>query len=205
MSWIYTQNFNGLNTADLAGQDDWANTDGQKSLDVQETYKYEGAKAVHYFSADTDMVYDRAIANITDSGLVYIAMMRDGNTDGDISFLVRQAAVGERFEVMMQGNPTGGIIYLHTDEGNITLLDPYVASKWYIIAVEFNMSGTDQCRARINDGSGWSAWTDWKDMLNDGAIIDNIMLRGHQGSFNNYFDLITATNPLSFIPKAINY
>lgn len=178
-AWPYTQNFDGLSTADLTGQDSWSGAD---SYDVQTSVILEGTKSVGNVAAG-EMNIVRAVTT---------------STDGQLRFLHRRADTGTLItKVQIATGAIGGTSAAcainFTDAAAIVIqavsLGAYSADTTYTLDLEYDVS-TDQCRGRVDGG----AWSDWANFDNAQTQITDIRFRNdNSAETGRYWDAIGPT------------
>lgn len=191
--WIYEQKFNTLNTAALNGQDSWS---GDPDFDVQESEKYEGAKAV---SSDVNAVdISRAITG-TSSGTVYIAHRKTANNVYPSTTIALFEGVGIRVGIYFNGD---GKIYVvdntvFTDTGYA-----FSANTWYLIRIDFD-AATNQFTIYIHNGVEWSSAYGPYTVI-DGSMteIDGIKFLQNSANVTAYWDTITPNDPTVVVAVA---
>jgi len=187
--WTYEQNFNGLTTADLTGQDSWS---GSTSFDVQTSVMYEGAKAVSVASG-ADVLISRSVTAIS-AGSVYFAMRITAATQATVNLM---EGANTRINIIFQA-PAGNIGIYDNDFGDYRAIGTYSINQWYVVNVEWdNVAQPGKARARRHDGTSWGAWTSWYTVIGGSYTnIDTIRLRQNNNAANTfYFDTITGTDP----------
>ena len=156
MTWLYTQNFDTLNLADLNGQDFWS---GDVAADVENTTVLQGTQSVGNAAGVETFMTRTVIA--TTSGIVHFRIRKSvSNADTH--------AVG-----FQDGGSTKASINLNS-AGNMVLngsttLQTYSANTNYDIDMQYD-AATDQSRARVDVGT-YSAWTNFHSA---GADFDTI-------------------------------
>ena len=187
-NWTYEQNFNGLSSGNLSGQDEWS---GPRVFYVQDSVTYEGAKAVEIIGGPgTDEWARRDITGISD-GLVYIAMRRNNTDDGNTVVALRDSGT----DVMLVKFDATGYYRIRSDTAWVNVAT-YNADQWYVVAIEFDdLAQNDKYRTRIHDGSSWSSWSNWENTLNSYSDIDQIlfMVDSVTNGVTAYWDRISAT------------
>jgi hypothetical protein len=147
MAWEYTQNFDGLTTAVLNGQDSWT-ISGAGTWDpvVETSVVLEGTKSV---GMTPDNGSDRGAQRL------FTAI-----TDGIATFKIRKTSASNgRLYVQIDNNADLVILVDFNVSGNILLngntIGTYVANTTYTIDVWLDCS-TDKTKIRI-DGGSWSS------------------------------------------------
>lgn len=191
--WTYEQLFNALNTAVLNGQDSWS-TDANWEVVTAAAARYDaegtgsGAKGVETANSNFQSFATRTISQVSD-GIMYIAMKR--TTGAANSFFTVYIDYDPNYaNVNMRNNG-----YLST-EGGGTTWRAYNFDQWYVIALEFETTGTNQYRINTHDGTSWEGWSDWWNSGNSGAGPTEIRIyHGGGQSFQAWLDTITPTDP----------
>ncbi len=147
MAWAYTQNFDGLTTGDLNGQDSWsANT----SIDVQTSVVAQGSKAISWPN-NLDAFATRAITGVA-TGRVHISLRSTVNNANGPWFALKDAS---NYLCIVQLRDDGQISMF--TGASLFDLGAYSANTWYDIIVDFDCA-TDQYRVSIDNGAKYSDW-----------------------------------------------
>jgi len=151
--WTYEQKFNGLNTADLNGQDSWS---GSTNFDVVTTdTPAEGTK--HVKCNTISSAIDRIITAVT-YGTMYFDM-KAGQTNKDAYFVLASSAADE-IDILF--NSSGNITAYDSDSSYVTV-QAYSANTYYRIGIAFDYTaggweGLDQYHFKVNvNGGAWSS------------------------------------------------
>ena len=185
--WTYTQNFDGLNTGDLTGQDSWS---GSVSFDVQTTTVLEGTKSVGN-TAGGGGVIDRTITSFTtgDVQFRYQKSSNAANTDFRVKFLegttIRYTVGWADGAMRLSGATTP------------SLEDNPLTNTNYCVQVVFNQPA-NTAKARLStDCSTWGAYT--ADVNPSGAnwlAIDAIRLTNDTATFSTFYDDFKDVTPV---------
>lgn len=198
--------FEGLSNANLNGQaggvgfsGNWTVSSGT-TFAVQATTAYEGGQAVQCTNPTGQNVYRALSTAVSGDFVVYVAVRRSSTSAGSLIFSLRDTgATGGNSRAKFTMNSSGNII-LGDGGSTTTLLAGYSADTWYVIRLTGNTS-TNNLTAAYSTGSyggggTFSSESSAVTMVNSGDI-GNVMLDGDSGTVNNFFDLITPTNPLT--------
>ena len=181
MAWNYIQNFNGLNTADLNGQDSWS---GDANFDVETSVVFEGAKAVSCATAASKAVY-RDLTAMT-AGKMNIWMQKSSTVGGEVFTILKSGANGR---IYVKFNASGNIQAYNADASPAyDTLQAYVKDVWYKITIDFNAT-TGKFSVLVNDVIKITDAT----MLNTGNI-DRISLETDGTGDTGYWDNIRPIN-----------
>jgi hypothetical protein len=190
-SWTYEQLFNSLSTADLNTQDSWS---GNTAFDVEESVKFEGAKAVEadITGAGQNLLINRSISAIAD-GTFYIALRTDSITSNIAGFYLRSDTTSIVRILLISGK-----IEARNGGGWNIIYNSPLANTWYLFRVEFNDADhPDQFQVTVWDGA-WLAPSGWFSTETGYSTINNIQLLAIEdgdSSTKNYFDTITPNDP----------
>ena len=196
--WTYEQNFNGLTTGDLNGQDSWS---GPVMYDVAST-AYEGSQGVTATPDAQSNVITRTITGIS-SGSVYFALRKVATpTAGTIFFFAFGDSAVSTSQMRIYFEDNGNISILNgTDNSNVNLLSGTASiNTWYPVNVEFDDAAQpDKYRARVYSSGSWQSFSSWYPVLSNATYtnINTILVRTNETNSSNlfHFDTITATDP----------
>jgi hypothetical protein len=194
MAWTYNQNFNGLSTAALGGQDSWTATGGSSFASVSETstHIYEGAKGVACVPG-TAGNYRRSITNTT-TGDVYWAMKYGtANASGDgVNVSLKR---GSNYGLIVKFAQVSGTNKLQYFNGSayVDLVASAVTDTWYIVHVQYDTAGGGNGKYYIEvNAGGLSAQQTFYQNVASG--IDTVEL-AIDSLWTGSFDTMQDTNP----------
>lgn len=175
MTWTYTQNFDGLSTAALNGQDSWS---GHSSYNVIDSGTIlQGTKSV-YSNNNAEVNIDRSVSSVS-AGVVSVKL-RKTETSSLMWWVQLYEGASYRGDAGM--NTSGQIQVRGSTSETATT---YSADTTYTVDLEFDAS-TDQLRCRV-DGGSWTAWVSSSTTITSG--IDTLrMSKQNGGTQGVYFD-----------------
>jgi hypothetical protein len=189
MAWTYTQNFDSLNTAALAGQDSWTKDNGLTMYDsVQETTKFAGAKGAK--TAGYTSVH-RTITDVT-AGRVYIAMRANSGGSGDgLAFQFKDGSADIIRTRFVYSAPNLTFEYYN---GSWRSLFTASFNTWYIISFEFDATNqANKAKIYYKESGGSFSDTGYVSSVNNWSAVDTIIFYSDSGEY--YFDEISNTDP----------
>ncbi len=188
--FTYEQNFDGLSTGNLAGQDSWTYVSGNQPQ-VQTSVFESSPNGVSGQSNTNVNTYRDITAVNTDNSIYYFSIQ--GNTMSTVD------NAGLNFS---NGATPIATVYINApNAGDISLRDPIngdytnlmtgaAANTWYRVGVEFDFTN-DRVRANINNGD-MSAWN----TMNAFTQVNRLVLEannGDAGSLTAYWDNFSAS------------
>ena len=191
MAWTYEQDFEGLTTGDLNGQDSWTDTKTTKTQ-VIDTLSDTGSQCISQDVSSGDVEAYRTISESGDGITVYISVRVNSiATDRtlDIYFKTSSGATMVA-SLSLKGDGSNRDIIINTYWGStLTLKDNISVDTWYRVGLEFDFTN-NQIRGNIDDGT-WSSWTSF---VNNASDLDQIKIfsSGARSGEINYIDDISA-------------
>lgn len=182
MSWTYTQNFDGLTTAALHGQDSWAEDTASSLYQVQTGTVIQGTKTVEIASA-TEKDIQRDITATT-SGICSVKIRKASTSTNSFDLRLNNGATiccFVRFD-------TSGNIVRFFDATSDTI-QAYSADTNYTVDIQYNKDGGSNAkyRVRVNGGS-WSSFTNFYNTATP-TQLDRIQFsKQNAGTAGCYFD-----------------
>lgn len=189
--WAYEQNFDGLNSATLIGQDSWTKIAALgDEPEVQSTVKFgNSGKSV---KLDGHSTSKRVISTI-DSGTFYFTMRADTKNSGDGGFLqLRDASDG--YITLIKFDDVAGTLKIlaYVGSGNIEIASGLSLTTQYVIKVKFN-TDTDKTTIDWKEEGGSFSSNSEVDAVTAG---DCTQIRiGSDTSWVSYIDEISANDP----------
>lgn len=201
--WSYEQDFEGLSTGNLSGQDSWVYVVGAQPQ-VQTSVVETGSQAVSV-NVNLNVNTYRNVTAATDDGIIVYVSLRATSTSTTDN-------IGLRFH---QGATWLGSCYINdvaagrltwrqgaSPYNRATLLTGASANTWYRFGVEFDFTNN---RARANyDNGTMSSWLSTPSMTQ----VDRIYLECNNGdavSTTGYYDRISASydaaSSYRFVPQ----
>lgn len=190
MAWTYEQNFDGLSTGNLSGQDSWTYVSGAQPQ-VQNTTVESSPNAISgALNSNVNTYRDITAVNV-DGDICYVSLRVD-NVGSIDNWGLRFGNGATNIATIYMNAPNAGDISLR--DPNIgtyqTLMTSALANTWYRVGIEFDFTN-DRVRGNVNNGA-MSAW------LNLGAFsqITRITIEGNNGdanTTNGFMDNISAT------------
>lgn len=183
---IFEDNFNSYNNGSLVPQGGWQ---GGSQYYVQDSIKYEGAKAVVNQIAPSSAVHYDGAELSTGKAIIYIKSPNDDST-----FLFGLAEDNEAnayVPIVCQNN---GICYCVNTEGSYVIIGTYPDNEWFYLSIEWR--DTDHYARYSIDGTTTTEWlptylNGWVDGLN----IIEIWADNDMGAGVFYFDTL-GENPV---------
>ena len=201
MAWTAIDNLDSYSNGDLNGNNGGSNWtaawSGSVNWDIQGSVVYQGAKAAENINSAGGSI-SRTFTAIS-AGSLYLAMRRTVANPGS-GFLVSLFS-GSTEVCDVGGFLTGGTTRWRILDSNTVWKDisteSIVSGQWYIINIEFDDAGhNNQYRARVYNGTSWSAFTAWYGTTNAYTTVDKIQISCPTSETACYFDIITDTDPL---------
>jgi len=188
--FTYTQNFDGLSTGNLSGQDSWTYNAGAQPQ-VQTTVVESSPNGISG-ALNSNVNTSRDITAVTTDGALYYFSLRVDNvaTVDNMGLAFNAGATG--IAVVYMNAPNAGDIGLRDPLGGAytTLQTGASANTWYRIGVEFDFTN-DRVRANINNGA-MSAWR----TMTAFSQVDRLIIEGNNGdgaTTTGYWDNFSPT------------
>lgn len=187
--WSYEQDFEGLSTGDLVGQDSWTAGGPSDYPQVTGANASEGSQSI-VMPVD---VNSQARRNIT-------AANDDGTTMYFSAYTSDASATENMVVFLWSGSTRIGDIYINAETagdwsfrnalGSWNSQGTLSSSTWYRIGIEFDFTN-NRVRLNIDDGT----WGSWISLDNSVSSVDRIWVGGNGGSGtpSNYIDNISAS------------
>ena len=174
MATIYSQNFDSLSTAAIAGQDSWVNGTNGSRFSVGTTLPYAGAKGVQSTTAGTDANVYRVFTMQT-SGILNMQAYLRKETSGYANMSFYEGGT-TRAQISLNLDDSAPKIKLYA--GATTSVDTGVAGTWYLAELELDIDN-ELCRARVDSGT-WTSWVAISGTLTTG--IDRVRFGSADGA-----------------------
>jgi len=195
MADFYTQDFEGLSTGDLNGQDSWS---GDPSYDVSTSNPQEGSQGIIQ-SSGSFVEISRSLTAVTGNKIqsFWIRGADLNGRDTRVKFFTGSSSL-----VFRLGSGTGLNAIIFNGASQVTVKSGINDNQWYQCELEIDTSlnsGNGQGRARVDGGS----WTSWQNGgANFGAGINEIALVGNNALAQSQWDNFEDTTPIAatFIP-----
>lgn len=173
-AWPYAQDFDGLSTADLNGQDSWS---GSTDYDVQTGTVLQGTKSVENITFGEDNMV-RDITSSTD-GVIQYLFRRNSASTLDVHTQIADGNIGGTSAACRVTFNTSSAVTVQA-----VSVGAYSIDTNYEIDFEYDVS-TDQCRARVDNGT----WSDWANFDNTQTQITQIRFRNdNSAEVSRYWD-----------------
>lgn len=188
--FAYEQNFDGLSTGNLSGQDSWTYASGNQPQ-VQ-TSVFESSPNGVSVDVGANANTHRDISAVNTDGSIYYFSLRGNNVSTVDNAGLRFNNTGTAIATVYINAPNAGDISLRDPiNGDYTnLMTGALANTWYRIGVEFDFAN-DRVRANINNGT-MSAYN----TMNAFAQVNRLVIEGNNGdggSLIAYFDNFSST------------
>ncbi len=202
VAYTYSQPFDGLNTADLNGQDSWASLAGSflvGAYDLDPTYG--GTKDIKGSAPASALYYSRAMT-AWDSGIMYfetkISDVSQVSSDGNgYRVMFYNTSSDKYFRIRVSSAGAVGVFEVTAGEkvvSGVTLAD----ATWYWMAAEFDLSVNYKMRIAVYSGGAW-VWSDWLVHPSAFDAVNTLLFLGYtdSGAYDAYFDNFQATDPFA--------
>lgn len=204
MAYSYTQNFNSLSTAALAGQDSWTanGSTACASVSTDSSAIFEGAKGLKW-QLGTGGYYYRTITSMT-TGSMFVATRVDTNASSGDGFFIFNELDGSntKYSAAVKWISGASTLQYLKSATWANLATGLSTGTWYIINAEFDTS-TDQVRYRYKaSGGSWSSFTAWETAYTAGTNVDRLAVGMDTGVYS--LDSISDTEPTSSAVKTYN-
>lgn len=191
--WVYTQNFDGLSTGNLGGQDSYTLAAGTVTVT---TAQANSAPNSVLFATNATNYVKRSITAVTDdNSIMYFKVYSSSvaSADGFRIYMWGNGDGVDRIGDFEIGALAAGNWYLRNSAGTRTLQGTVTASTWNKFAIEFDWT-SDRFRASINCGAMGS----WVSFGAARSQLNYIWISGENddggGPINHYLDDISATS-----------
>jgi len=188
-AWDYVQNFDGLSTVILGGQDSWDGTD--VNLTVQTGVVLQGTKSVKVLDAITTSV--RTVS--FDSGIWYFMRQCDSAPGGGDQAISFRTATNYMTVVKFTGSAPLKLQY-YSSGAYSDLVGSASTSTLYWVGIDYDGAGS-QFKIRVGTSGGWSG--DWSAYVPTGTAsttsFDSIRIGQDAGT--SYLDNFTTTDPFA--------
>lgn len=186
----YVQDFDGLSTANLGGQDSWSGSDAD--LAVQTSVVLQGTKSV--ISTNTYATSQRTITT-ADSGIWYFQIQcNTAPSSGDGMFVgFKKAGVGYMTAIKFVGTAPLKVQY-YSAGAYSDLIASANTSTMYWIGLDYD-GANSRFKYRYGTSAGWSI--DWSAYVATGtaSLTEINQLELSQDSGTHYLDNFTTTEP----------
>lgn len=187
-NWTYTQNFDGMTTGDLNGQDSWT---ANVAWDVQNTVVQAGANALVSVASASNHNANRTISNSTSGNVVlYMRSNSNSGSQNGSTFRPRDSTLTGRFDVRFTQNSTN-LQLVGTTAVTLLAFSPDI---WYKVETQYD-TVANTAKARVDDG----AWSSSITLTGSGDITDLFLQTNDSGSplGTYYFDSFSDATPAS--------
>lgn len=189
MAWTYTQDFEGLTTGDINGQDSWTQSSGL--IEVSTAAAQTGTKSLKMNRSGGSSFYERTITS---------------TTSGDLFFAMYHDTSGNKAEFTLRNSSGGAVGSFSFDNGSIKMRDEtptpafntvgsYTTNTWHLVHIEYD-TAAGEYRSRWTTGATWGAFTAMQQLKNTSAIT-SIGIGSNSDSLPAYMDEISDTDPLA--------
>ncbi len=206
MAWEAEENFNSYSVNGLNGGNGgsgwsgaWSAHANYKIVSANQPPWDSSGKSVFLNSGNSDEHATRALANPVSTGICYVAA-RTGATSCN-QYVAMWRDSGGNTRAYVRFDSSGNIVL------NGTNIQSYSINTWYLFAVEFDMPN-NRSRVKIKEAGGnWGSWSNWVSYGSGESSIADIRFTTAYPSNNNYWDLISATDPSlpPAVPKSKGY
>lgn len=190
--WAYEEDFEGLTTGSLGGQDSWSTASSGNEPQVVNTLSAAGSQSL-LFNVDSlnRGPNTRSITPVTDDGSIfYISMRADKSGTGDNARIILFNGGSVVGQLSMNGSGSGLNFDIRAG-GAWQTIQAMSIDTWYRFGCELDFTNN---RYRFNvDGGAFGSWYSFQ---NSSSQVNKLYVDandGFGGPTNFYFDEISAT------------
>ena len=188
--FAYEQNFDGLSTGNLSGQDSWTYVAGNQPQVQGSVFESSPYAISGDVGANINTRRDITAVN-TDNSIYYFSIRANTTSSVDNAGLNFSNGATPIATVYINAPNAGDISLRDPINGDYTnLITGALANTWYRIGVEFDFTN-DRVRANINNGT-MSAWN----TMNAFTQVNRLVLEGNNGdggTLTAYWDNFSST------------
>lgn len=183
--WTYNQNFDGLSTGNLGGQDSY--TLGGGTVTVTAAFSHSASQSVKFATNASNYVKRAVTAVTTDGAIMYFSAMTNNTAlGGSLYFYLWGAGDGASrvMDIEVNGVTVGATTWNFRNEAGTrsSSLGNISSGVWANFAVEFDWTN-DRCRGSINGG----AMSAYFSMSTPRSQMDYMWLQGGSDAGTNDF------------------
>lgn len=188
--FTYEQNFDGMSTGNLNGQDSWTYIAGNQPQVTTSEFESSPNSVSCDVGANINTRRDITAVN-TDNSIYYFSIKASTTSSVDNAGLQFANGATHIATVYINAPNAGDISLRDPINGDYTnLMTGALTTVWYRIGVEFDFAN-DRVRANVNNGT-MSAWN----TMNAFTQVNRLVLEGNNGdagTLTAYFDNFSAT------------